>query len=106
MCWDDGQGYMARDLFAPKPYKTYDLRPAFLEMDITDNGKHQDITVSAKNLGIFVSLESDQKGQFSQNAFTVVPSDPVTLRFTPKTAGETPNFTIRDLHSATYGPAK
>ncbi len=106
MCWDDGQGYMARDLFAPKPYKTYDLRPAFLEMDICDKGEHQDITVSASNLGLFVSLESDQKGQFSQNAFTVAPSYPVTLRFTPKTVGETPNFIIRDLHSATYGPAK
>ena len=97
---------MARDLFAPKPYKTYDLRPAFLEMDICDKGEHQDITVSASNLGLFVSLESDQKGQFSQNAFTVAPSYPVTLRFTPKTVGETPNFIIRDLHSATYGPAK
>ena len=35
---------------------------------------------------------------------TVFPVYPATLTFTPAQLGAEPRFTIRDLHSATYGP--
>lgn len=45
-------------------------------------------------------------GRFSANALTILPGQEVKVTFTPKVAGETAEFTIRDLHSATYGAAK
>ena len=63
-----------------------------------------DITISAKALAPFVALEADLPGRLSANAFTLFPGHPVTVTFTPATPGRTPNFTLRDLHSATYGP--
>jgi hypothetical protein len=35
-----------------------------------------------------------------------MPGLPRRVTFTPQTTGAEPKFTIRDLHSATYGPAK
>jgi beta-mannosidase len=34
---------------------------------------------------------------------TLFPGHPATLTFTPEDPDATPGFTLRDLHSATYG---
>lgn len=102
--WVDADGTrLGGDVFAPKPYKSYDLRPAGLTHDIKPQGDGYDITLTASALALFVSVEADQPGRFSHNAMTLFPGHPATLRFTPATLGPTPRFTIRDLHSATYG---
>ena len=63
------------------------------------------IGITAQALAFFVSLEADQPGRFSMNAFTLFPGHPATVIFTPADTGATPTITLRDLHSATYGPA-
>jgi beta-mannosidase len=47
-------------------------------------------------------VESDVAGQFSDNAFALIPGQPRTITFKPKGDG-TPTFTQRDLFAATYG---
>ena len=92
------------DTFAPKPYKTYDLLPAGLTYTVVATGQGCfDITVSAQALALFVAVEADCPGRFSANSVSIFPGDPATITFTPATPGAAPKFTLRDLHSATYG---
>lgn len=107
--WSQGEILIGGDVFAPKPYKAYDLLPPNLQMAVAANpanaanGADYDLTITADTLALFVAVESDQPGRFSDNAFTVFPGHPATLTFTPEVPGIAPHFTIRDLHSATYG---
>lgn len=99
-----GEGISGRDLFAPKPWKSYDLLPAGIEAEIAEEAGEWRITLTSRAFAPFVSVEADQPGRFSDNAVTLLPCTPVTIRFTPGAGGQPPAFTIRDLHSATYGP--
>ena len=100
--WADETGPLGGDTFAPKPYKHYNLLPAGLTKSVTPKGSAYDITLTADKLALFVAVESDQPGRFSNNAFALFPGRPATVTFTPAQPGETPSFTLRDLHSATY----
>ena len=60
------------------------------------------IEVTGKNLALFVAIEADVDGRFSDNAFALLPDQKTTVRFTPTDPHATPEFTLRDLHSATY----
>ncbi|MBI1217978.1 MAG: glycoside hydrolase family 2 protein [Rhodobacteraceae bacterium] len=91
------------DIFAPQPYKAYDLLPAGVELSVSAAETGWDITLSARALALFVAIEADQPGRFSGNALHLFPGHPATIRFTPTTPGPAPRFTLRDLHSATYG---
>ncbi len=102
--WSDGGTLISGDTFAPKPYKHYDLQPAHLSHQISETNGSYEITLTAEALALFVAVESDQPGRFSHNAITLFPGYPATLTFTPAQPGADPCFTIRDLHSATYGP--
>lgn len=100
--WADGDQRIGGDHFAPKPYKSYDLRPAQLAHKVhVKNGVYH-IDITAQNLALFVAVEANIMGRFSHNAMTLFPGHPATITFTPKVAGQTPTFTLRDLHSATY----
>jgi beta-mannosidase len=101
--WLDGAGKrIAGDVFAPRPYKAYDLLPADLSHSVKRHGKVWEITIEAKALALFVAAESDVAGRFSSNAFTLFPGHAATLQFTAADPEAVPVFTIRDLHSATY----
>ena len=103
--WSDAAGSrISGDVFAPKPHKSYDLLPPHLTKTVVQTGADWQIILSATALALFVSVEADVPGRFSANAFTLFPGHPATVSFTPTTQGITPNFTLRDLHSATYGP--
>ncbi|GLS88353.1 beta-mannosidase [Cypionkella aquatica] len=102
--WSDGSQLISGDCFAPKPYKHYNLLPAQLRHQVTEADGQYHITLRAEALALFVAVEADQPGRFSANAITVFPGFPAAISFTPTTPGAAPRFTIRDLHSATYGP--
>ena len=103
--WHDSEGRrISGDVFAPKPYKAYDLLPAALTHTVTEVESGWEITIVATALALFVAVESDVPGRFSVNAFTVFPDHPATVVFTPRNAGAMPSFKLRDLYSATYGP--
>ena len=97
--WIGPNGIAGSDVFAPHPYKHYDLLPSGLKITTDDDG---DNAITSQNLALFVSLESDVPGRFDSNAFTVIPGTPRKLHFAPDDPGASPKFTIRDLHSASY----
>jgi beta-mannosidase len=101
--WTDEGMHGGGDVFAPQPYKSYDLRAPGIthSVDAADGGWR--ITLSAQSLALFVALEADIPGRFSQNAFALFPGFDAIVTFTPAAPGDTPRFTVRDLHSATYG---
>lgn len=106
--WDAGEDAMGTqlkgaDIYAPKAWKTYDLTPASIDMHIAQSGDVVEITLTSQGLGLFVSLEADIAGRFSDNAFTLLSGMSRVVTFTPEQAGDVPQFTLRDLHSATYG---
>ena len=91
--------------FAPKPYKSYDLLPSGLALEVQENETHIDLTLTAQSLALYASVEASQPGRFSDNATLVRPGHPVQLTFTPRRPGDPVEFTVRDLHSATYPKA-
>jgi beta-mannosidase len=101
--WREPGKPVSGDIHAPKPWKTYDLVPAGLTHTAERADNVWTITVSAERLALFVALEADVDGRFSDNAFTLFPGYPATITFTPDDTATTPVFTLRDLHSATYG---
>ena len=96
--WDSAAG-QGREVFAPRPYKSYDLLPAGLSHTVDGS----EITINANGLGLFVFLEADIEGRFSANNFDMLPGEQHTVTFTPADPTQTAQFTLRDLHSATYG---
>ncbi|MEM8655800.1 MAG: glycoside hydrolase family 2 protein [Pseudomonadota bacterium] len=100
--WSVDDGPVQTDHFAPRPYKTYDLQPAGITTEIVRERETWAITLSAQNLALFVAMEADHPGRFSDNAIDLVPGRPVTIRFAPSDPQVAPAFTIRDLHSATH----
>ena len=95
----DGSG---REIYALKPYKSYDLEDPNAKMTVNKAGETYDITVTSEGLALFTMAEADTEGRFSDNAFDMMPGETRTLRFTPKDPSAQPNFTLRHLHSATY----
>ena len=96
--WTATNGNSGSDIFAPRPYKDYDLQPSGLAAEINGN----QITLGATSLALFVAVEADVSGRFDQNAFTLLPDQHVTVTFEPTDPEDTPTFILRDLHSATY----
>ncbi|MEN8874206.1 MAG: glycoside hydrolase family 2 protein, partial [Pacificibacter sp.] len=85
-----------------KAWKTYDLLPAKIDLKTTQINDVTEVTLTSRGLGLFVSLEADIAGRFSENAVTLLPDTPLTITFTPESLGQAPQITLRDLHSATY----
>ncbi len=100
--WLDGKGqHISDDVFAPRPHKSYDLLPASLNHTIAHDDAGWQITIKASALALFVAVEADVPGRFSTNAFSLFPSHPARVTFVPDAPGVSPQFTLRDLHSAT-----
>ncbi len=106
--WDHG-GQSQSDIFAPRPWKSYDLRPSGLsctpEVPAGAARPAQVLTLSVRNLGLFAAIEADRPGRFSDNALILFPGQPTRITFTPDVPGPPATFTLRDLRSATYPPA-
>jgi len=104
--WSGQGGIAGQDLYAPRPWKTYDLIAPKVSLTVRAQGTGWQLDLAAESLAPFVAVESDQPGRFSDNAFALIPGAPRSLTFTPADPGAQPRFTLRDLHSATYGAAQ
>jgi beta-mannosidase len=91
----EGRGHHANGT-----YKQLDLEPAGLSARTTRkaDGAHE-ITLACKGLALFVMIEANIAGRFSDNAFDMTAGESRTIVFTPDDAGAVAEFTIRDLHS-------
>lgn len=92
-------GAQGGDVFAPSPWKGYDLLPPRIDARATPTG----VTLEARALAPFVAVEANVPGRFSANAVTLFPGHPATIAFTPRDPGAVARFTVRSLHSATCG---
>lgn len=96
-----GDGHAGGDIHAPQPWKAYDLPPSGLHHTAERDGDDWRITLTAQALSLFATVEADVPGRFSDNAVALFPGHPATLTFTPADPGGAPEFTLRDLWSAT-----
>ncbi len=99
--WTGPEGLVGEDLHAPRAWKTFDLQPPGIAMNVAPSGGTTDITLTARALAPFVALEADVPGRFSDNAFALIPGQPRHVTFTPESPGAALRLTLRDLHSAT-----
>lgn len=100
--WVAGDGRRQSDHFSVRPYKAYTLEAPNISVKVLQRDDQYNITLTSTGLALFVALEADQSGRFSDNAFDLLPDRPVTIAFTPVDPSVTASFTLRDLHSATY----
>ncbi|WP_319531189.1 glycoside hydrolase family 2 protein [uncultured Cohaesibacter sp.] len=89
------------DHFAPNPYKTYALQPANILTDIVEVEGGLRIRLSCEKPALFVALESNIAGRFSDNAFILLPEEPREIHFKPLEPVSNVIISVRDLHSAT-----
>jgi beta-mannosidase len=81
-------------------YKTLDLEDAGLGHVVSEQADGTwSIALSSKGLALFVSIEADCAGRFSDNAFDMLAGESRTITFTPEEDGAKPSFVVRDLHS-------
>jgi beta-mannosidase len=81
-------------------YKQLELESAGLSARTVHkaDGGHE-ITLTSKRLALFVVIEANVAGRFSDNAFDMTSGESRTITFAPEDAGAIVEFTIRDLHS-------
>jgi beta-mannosidase len=96
--WHGDAGVNGSDIYAPLPFKSYDLVTPRLSMRV----EGLSVTVTAQHLALFVAVEADADGRWSDNVLHLLPGETRTLTFTPADPACAPTFTLRDLHSATY----
>ena len=99
---DQTQG-SGSDVFAPRPYKSYDLIHPDLTCEVDQTGGIYKLTLRSKAPAHFVSIEPSFPGRLSDNGMTVLPDRPQIITFIPESANDNTEFVLRDLYSATYG---
>ncbi|MDL2405658.1 glycoside hydrolase family 2 protein [Rhizobium calliandrae] len=85
-------------------YKALELQPAGLTVqreEIEENGTVE-FTVTARGLALFVMIESETEGRYSDNAFDLGAGESRRIVFTPAKpyAGSVPDFRFYDLQSS------
>ncbi|WP_373356030.1 glycosyl hydrolase 2 galactose-binding domain-containing protein [Pseudoroseicyclus sp. CXY001] len=99
--WEGSDGTHAGDIFAPRPWKAYDLPDSAPKAEITREGGDWLVALTVETMSFFLTAETDVPGRWSGNAVHLGPGASTTLRFTPADPSAEPNFTLRDLYSAT-----
>ncbi|WP_106796721.1 glycoside hydrolase family 2 protein [Rhizobium sp. H4] len=85
-------------------YKALELEPAVLTVthEYVEASGAVDINVTAKGLALFVMIESETDGKYSDNAFDLAAGESRRITFTPALPlerGRLPDFRFYDLHS-------
>ncbi|TWF54226.1 beta-mannosidase [Neorhizobium alkalisoli] len=82
-------------------YKALELRPSGLQLSVSSTGDGSfELSVAATGLALFVLIETDIAGRYSDNAFDLASGETRILRFTPAVPQEAiPDFRIYDLYS-------
>ncbi|MCV3764371.1 beta-mannosidase [Rhizobium sp. TRM95796] len=100
--WDfrTSAGNEGRGHHVATTYKALDLAPAGLIHDVRPAGEGRwHISLTSAGLALFVMLEADVAGRFSDNAFDLLSGESSTITFTAEDSSATPRFVVRDLES-------
>jgi beta-mannosidase len=99
--WRASDGSAGSDHFAPARYKNLSLRDPKLRVTTAAGGGKMHARLSAEALALFVTLEADRPGRFSDNAFALLPGEEAEIAFTPADGDPTGvSLTSRDLYSS------
>ncbi len=99
--WSASNGHSGLDHLAPRRYKALDLVDPGLRIESSVRDGTVVARISAGALALFVTLEADCPGRFSDNAVTVWPGRDAVIEFRPD-AGEAADvqLSLRDLYSS------
>jgi beta-mannosidase len=104
--WTDEKGVVQRSHVTPVPYKHMALPNPMLSSLVVRQGGSLSIVVSARHLALYVALECDVAGHFSDNAFDLLGDESVTIIFTPDSPSDLQRaletLVIRDLYSSSH----
>ncbi|WP_236016230.1 beta-mannosidase [Brucella endophytica] len=101
--WSASDGNAGSDHFAPVPYKALALENPGINISVTPIGEGLLISLEASALALFVMLECEAQGRFSDNALTLYPGHGATVSFTasPEEAAKAAaTLVVRDLKSS------
>jgi beta-mannosidase len=99
--WEGSDGTHAGDVFAPKPWKAYDLPDPGLAWTAAEEGGGHVLAVTAQAMALFVTPEADVPGRWDRAGLHLGPGPAFRFAFTPRDPDARPQFTLRDLWSAT-----
>ena len=99
-----GNGMGGEGHFVPGTYKGLDLQPSQLTMSVSPAPEGGfDLLVQSDGLALFVMIETETPGRFSDNAFDLASGESRRITFSPTASeplSEAPQFRIYDLHSS------
>jgi beta-mannosidase len=104
--WVDERGEKQRSHVTPVPYKHMALPNPMLASVVREQDGVLSIVVSAKHLALYVALECDVAGHFSDNAFDLLAGESIAIAFAPDTPTDLrrarDTLVIRDLYSSSH----
>jgi beta-mannosidase len=104
--WQLGDGTAGRNHFAPVPYKTLWLLDPAIQGDIKDQDGVLNITLTASKLALYVMVETEVPGRFSDNYFDLYPNESYTLTFRPEDPAHLERarttLAVRDLYISSH----
>jgi beta-mannosidase len=104
--WTDEHGNKQRSHLTSMPYKHMLLSNPLITTVIQEKSKALSIQISTKHLALYVGLECDVAGHFSDNAFDMLAGESTTITFTPDTPSDlaraADSLVIRDLYSSSH----
>jgi beta-mannosidase len=104
--WETEHGIKGRNHVAPVAYKKLDLKRPEIAVAGVTKGSSVGIELAATRLALFITLENDVPGQFSDNAFDLMPGEKRILTFTPddplRIEEVRQSLVVRDLYSSSH----
>ena len=104
--WTDEKGMMRRSHVTPVPYKHMALPNPALTSVVTEQDGALSIVVAAKHLALYVALECDVAGHFSDNAYDLLAGESSAITFTPDNPADLQRakdtLLVRDLYSSSH----
>ncbi len=99
--WQASDGSAGGDVLPQVRPKALDLADPRLTLATRLEGDAIIARISSEALALYVTLEADRPGRFSQNAVTLFPGFPAEIAFTPADGDAAAvTLAVRDLHSS------
>jgi beta-mannosidase len=104
--WTDEQGRKQRSHLTSMPYKHMALPNPMITSTVVEKLNTLAITITTKHLALYVALECDVGGHFSDNAVDLLAGESTTITFTPDNPTDlnraAQSIVIRDLYSSSH----
>jgi beta-mannosidase len=104
--WTDEQGKKRRSHLTSMPYKHMLLPDPEITHSVDMQNDALSIFITTQHIALYVALECDVAGHFSDNAFDMLAGDSTSITFTPDNTADLAraagSLVIRDLYSSSH----